>query len=260
MEVDGQVLVVTADHSASRSLSFDNVPGDVARRMRVIDFNAWRPRPEEMVAATAVIFVRRLSDYFDWIEYARAMRVPHYWFTDDNHFALWQENPSIEAIGEAFEVGTHRQILSSFSGVLASTVQLGHWFRDNRLHENVLTYPPAAPPASDFADLELIRPAIFTRGRQGAVRIGVFAGSHRLQALKDTIAPAIGLFSAERPVELFVVSEERVDIEMPEGVELHTLPVEQTYGLALGRMRAIGVSILIHPPSEPTANLQYKNF
>ncbi|CCG06610.1 glycosyltransferase family 2 protein [Pararhodospirillum photometricum] len=86
---DGQILVVTADHGPSRSLYFDYLPAKISQRVRVIDYASWKGRPEEMVGATAVIFTRGLKGYADWIEFGKRIKVPLYWFTDDNHFALW---------------------------------------------------------------------------------------------------------------------------------------------------------------------------
>ncbi|WP_157879026.1 hypothetical protein [Pararhodospirillum photometricum] len=255
---DGQILVVTADHGPSRSLYFDYLPAKISQRVRVIDYASWKGRPEEMVGATAVIFTRGLKGYADWIEFGKRIKVPLYWFTDDNHFALWAENPSLEEHGEEFIIEEHRKILKLFKGVLSSTETMRDWFKINKIHENVYYYPPVTPPLGLFSDKPMVYPLIFTTGAINSIKICVFGGDHRIDGFSKIVVPAINNIAESRRIECYIVSSKEIDFDFSANVEVHRFEKSMNYGLLLGRLRTINPDIIIHPPTKATGNLPFK--
>jgi glycosyltransferase involved in cell wall biosynthesis len=244
---DGHVLVIAASLDACTTLTFDQLPEPQRRRIRLIHDRAWQGSlPEEMVGASAVVFVRALFDFAPWIDHARSLGIPHYYSLDDNLMLLAAESRYWVQYGRYTDTEV-REALKSFSGVLLSTPELIEYFRERQLHERLHYYPPVAKWDS--------RRASPSRQSPG-VRIGFLGGPHRHEAFVREVLPAIRALGNRYELELIVMG---VPAALLEGLDVKTvsLDYEHTHDLALRRMNAEGIDILVHP-SSATANNRYK--
>jgi glycosyltransferase involved in cell wall biosynthesis len=247
---DGHILVVCASLDVSVTLYFDQLPQHYKQRVRIIHYSTWHSGlPEEMVGASAVVFVRALFNFAHWIEQARRLGIPHYYFLDDNLMLLAQE-PKYAADYGSYTDDNVREMLSSFSGVLLSTAPLVEYFEQKRLHGRLLLYPPVAS-----------RPEDHERGEPaprdpGVLRVGFFGGGHRAEAFLAEVLPALRALGRRRRVELVTIGLAQGSVLAPE-LRVVQLEYEHTYDLALRRMMAHGLDVLVHPNSA-TVNNRYK--
>ncbi len=249
LEDDGRILVVTPSHNASTTLYFDHLPQIFHQRIRVIHSAQWHP--EEMIGASAVIFIRDLPLFREWIKYARNLKIPHYYFLDDN-LMLLQKEPAYAAEYGFFTDNQVCTTLKSFSGVLLSTYGLIDYFKEHRLHENLFYYPPVAS-----------RPLLYEKygprpKKEKSIRIAYFGGKHRYQPFEEVVFPAIEEFAVRHKVELFIGGKgEDKFSPSTENLSIFFFPFEISYDLALGRFASAEIDILVHPNSR-TGNNPFK--
>lgn len=245
---DGRLLVVTPSHDATTTLCFDHLPQFFHQRVRIIQSIQWHP--EEMIGASAVVFIRDFPFFLEWIEYARKLRIPHYYFLDDNLIAL-REEPAFRTAYSFFTEKNVRTTLESFSGVLLSTHSLMNYFRKNDLHKNLFYYPP-------IADLPILHEKVGPGPKKDKVfRIAYLGGSHRHQPFAEMVFPAINEFAKDHPVELFIGGMSESSLEATDCLPIYYFPFEISYDLALGRFSLLEIDILVHPNSR-TGNNPYK--
>jgi glycosyltransferase involved in cell wall biosynthesis len=248
LEEDGRILVVTPSHDASTTLCFDHLPPPYYQRIRIIHFQLWLP--EEMIGASAVIFVRDLLSLREWIEYARKLKIPHYYFLDDN-LMLLSEEPAYSAEYRFFTNENVCETLKLFSGVLLSSQKLLEYFRENNLHDHLFYYPP-------IAECPILYEKVGPGPKADKVfRIAYLGGGHRHQSFKEMVFPAICRFARNHAVELFVGGMSNDSLKETEKLSIYYLPFEISYDLALGRFACLEIDLLVHPNSR-TGNNPYK--
>jgi hypothetical protein len=205
---------------------------------------------EEMIGATAIVFVRDVLAMQPWIDYAQRLQIPCYYFLDDNFLLLGGRASSCPEF-RGYTDDALRERLRGFAGVLLSSRALLDYFRQKQLHGNLFYYPPiAARPA--WRDLP---PA--PRKAPGTTRIAFFGGHHRLPAFQEQVFPAITRLAGERPVELFVAGMVAGDLAAVAGLKTTYFPFELSYDIALARLAACEIDLLVHPNSR-TPNNEYK--
>jgi glycosyltransferase involved in cell wall biosynthesis len=245
---EGRLLLVNAAQDASATLYFDHLPPELRRRTRVV-YPATHS-PEEMVGAGAVIFVRHLLEIDAWLDWAAWLRVPHYYFLDDNFMLLGRLGGDYSYL-RGYSNDAVRERLRGFAGVLLSSRPLLDYFRRHGLHANLLYFPPIArKPAWAAAPPAPPKPA-------GTTRIGFFGGSHRRAAFQREVFPAIAEIARERPVELFAAGMEEGALPAAAGLATVYLPHQPSYDIALARLAACQIDLLVHPNSD-TPNNEYK--
>ena len=247
----GRVLVVTGSHDASTTLYFDHLPDEVRARVRLVYPGAFHP--QEMIGASAVVFVRHLTNIaglLPWIELAARLGVPHYYFLDDNFIVLSKEPEHRDELGE-YTPDWVRDRLRSFAGVLLSTESLREYFRRERLHETLFLYPPIAQrPRIEDADA-------FARKVPGALRVAFFGGAHRVGPFVDVVVPALARAAREFPLEVVAGGSGEGLGALSQAARVLTVPFETSYDVALSRFANAEIDVLCHPNSE-TANNPFK--
>ena len=245
---DGRLLVATRYPSASVALYFDHLPDPLRRRVRIA--YPGMHAEEEMIGATAIVFVRDLLAMQPWIDHAQRLQIPCYYFLDDNFLLLGGRASSCPEF-RGYTDDALRERLRGFAGVLLSSRGLLDYFRQKQLHGNLLYYPPiAARPA--WRDSP---PA--PRKPRGTTRIAFFGGHHRVPAFQEQVLPAITRLAGERPVELFAAGMVEEDLAAAAGLKTTCFPFELSYDIALARLAACEIDLLVHPNSR-TANNEYK--
>jgi glycosyltransferase involved in cell wall biosynthesis len=249
-EVGGRLLVVSPYHEASTTLCFDRLPNAYRQRTRVA--YPEEHDPEEMLGASAVVFVRTIFEFLDWVEWARRLAIPRYYFLDDNLMTLGRQDQYRDSWG-TFTEDRLRDLLRTFSGVLLSSRSLVEYFRDRELHPNLFYFPPISiariPGASET-------PA-------SAFRIGFLGGEHRWPQLLTIVLPAIRALAEEGPVELVVVARDAQwaslagSLGAGPNLDVRRLPHDLSLELVLRRLAEQNLDVLVHPNS-PNANNPYK--
>ncbi|MFJ4195319.1 glycosyltransferase family 2 protein [Pseudomonas sp. NPDC089534] len=244
-----RILVVTAQHDASTILTFDYLPEEWKSRIRVI--RPWNWPIDEIAHASCVIFVRQIEPFSEWINAAKSLNIPCYYFIDDN-LTLLQEQREIVGF-EDVSKQTLRRKLKDFAGVLTSTQALQDYFNEHLLHSNVGLFPPS------FREMKIVANEVSVACEQLVI---AFAGGwHRLSALQDVVLPALHKYAeAHRKVKLVIggVGNSFLDkLKQHDRVELVTVPYELNWETALLQISNHSPDILIHAPSD-SSNNQYK--
>ena len=239
-----RLLVSTAFYDASTSLCFDNPPS--IAHVQIIESND--SRKTEVVQATALIIVREIFDRNNqiWIDIAKKTNVPIYWFIDDNFMVLSAESKEYSM----YRPENVKQFMHLFAGILASTEAIQQYFCDQKLHDNVLVYPPITTLSLKH------RESAVPRKQNNSFRVLFFGGPHRLQSLKKFILPALEKLSSEIDVEL-VIGSKQPGIVTSNVVTIHHVSFESDYRLALSRFVNADIDVLVHP-STRTDNASYK--
>jgi hypothetical protein len=250
-----KAFVLTASHTASTSLCFDWLPREIRGQVRII-LSQGGGALSELAHASCLIVVRLLSVHKKWIEAAHALKIPVYYFLDDNLSELTLSEGL--KVGENFSVQALRGKLSEFAGVLVSTAELAEFFRQNLIHKNIQVFPvsyaetPHRLPARQNSDFDVV--------------IASLSGQHRQHGLIDSVFPALKLLARSGTKIHFVMgggssddsqSALLEDIGSNENLKITQLPFAVDITQAQIQIAEYRPDILIHGPSR-TANNKYK--
>lgn len=251
---EGLILIVVLSHTASVTLNFEGLPPQIQQRVRIVNGNLMQAQiQEELVGASAVIFVRALFEFSFWIEHARRLKVPHYFYLDDNLCEL-AKLPDHKAQYASYTIENMREMLKSFEGAFFSTPTLAAYFQKLKLHHSLLVLPPSLIPIALYDDV------LFDTALLGELTIVFCGGNHRIGLLETIVFPAIVALSAEHPVRLITVGlDARVAEKLRENAKLRlfTFEASDDYRLVIGRLKQTTVDIIVHP-AELHPNNQYK--
>jgi glycosyltransferase involved in cell wall biosynthesis len=260
---EGTILVVAASHEVSTSLCFDHLPNEIANKVRVISLKG--PfGPAELARASCLVLVRFVELYSEWIKLAEMMKIPVYYFLDDNFPELAKEN---FALDEDFSRETLRERLREFDGVLLSSRNLVDYFETHLIHPNLLYFPPCysgdpieMPPQAIALDYGSRR--VLDNGKFDFT-IAFAGGIHRQAGLKDSVIPALRRLAKDGPTFHLVVAGCSDDAEaqlhkyVSEGLKITCLPIEVDWKRTLLQLAQFKPDVLIHGPSS-TVNNDYK--
>jgi glycosyltransferase involved in cell wall biosynthesis len=250
-----KAFVLTASHTASTSLCFDWLPRETRGQVRVI-LSQGGFALSELAHASCLIVVRLLAIHKKWIEAAHALKIPVYYFLDDNLSELTLSEGL--KVGENFSVQALRSKLSEFTGVLVSTFELAEYFRNNLIHQNIQIFPvsyaetPLRLPAKDNSDFDVV--------------IASLSGQHRQRGLIDSVLPALKLLARAGTKIHFVMGGCSSDgsraalleeISSDKNLKITQLPFSVDITQAQMQIAEYRPDVLIHGPSK-TANNKYK--
>lgn len=242
-----KILVLSCHYDASTTVTFDYLPEHWKSRIRIV--RPWNWPIAEIAHASCLIVVRQLEPFSEWVEAAKKMQIPCYYFIDDN-LTLLQEDK--EVIGfEDVSKPTLRRKLSGYSGVLTSTRTLQDYFEEHLLHSNVMLFPPA------FCDLKIV--ASERAVELDSLVIAFAGGGHRLSALKDVVMPALLKYvESGRRIKLVVGGASPALVEefkQHDRLELVAIPHELNWESALLQIAKHSPDILVHAPSSSSNNI-----
>jgi hypothetical protein len=249
---DGYILLLLAHYDASTTLCFEMLPPTIAKRIRLMGANSGFGY-EEMARATCVVFVRSIAALRPWIDAARSMGVPAYYYLDDN-LPLLQSKKEFEDRNEDFGLTQFSENMRLFDGVLLTSRNLVSYFQDRFFHDNLIYFPIAfhdqAPLSTDYREEK----------RPGETVMACMGGSHRSKGLREALFPAIRkIAEGGRLVHLVVVKGglDRVPRDLPDTLRITEVPFDVGYLFAFRRFARFAPDIVVHPPSD-TVNSSYK--
>ncbi|WP_426397417.1 glycosyltransferase [Ralstonia sp. R-29] len=252
---DGYILVITMHYNASTYLYFDMLPPDVAKRVRIVAANGGYG-VEELARASCVIFVRGIKSFQTWIDAARAMKVPTYYFLDDN-FPLLVKAGEFESSDEDFRLPQFRKDLKRFDGILLSSKPLLEYFEKEMLHDHLYYFPVS------YYDQRSLFIDYHEEKRPSELVIACATGSHRAKGLWEVVFPAVQKLAKDgQNVHLVAPkpNEEEYNAlleDLPRNFRVTLLPFEADYLFAMRRFARYSPDLLLHAPSE-TINNAYK--
>lgn len=202
-----------------------------------------------MLKADLIIFDREIMRYANIIDLLHLLKIPMYYFIDDNFFVMGNEGPpgfsppTIEA---------SRSVLQRMDGVLTSTGALQQFFLQHKLHTNVFIYPPS------FNQQLLDSRPVKALNTARPLQVAVVGGEFRAKSLRESVLPALKKLHRSRPLILYLRKNILSDQEIQK-LPFHVVPLQiqnhyHQFILALGKY---GIDLLIHPAGE-TKNLPYK--
>jgi len=246
-ERNTKILVLTGVNDASVTLYFEFMP-QADKNIRIV--SPYYFDYQEMINASAVVISRHLfsTEIFRWVEVARQLGIPHYYYLDDNFVVLKNEL----AAYKEYTIENFKKELGSFHGILVSTQALANFFAENNLHPKVHIFPPVAPPEK-WLDRSLI-----PQKTKGTTRIGFMGGLHRQEEFMKYVLPAVARLAKEQTVELVIGGDLRISLHEYPQLKIYQFPFNLSYRLALGRMQSADIDILVHAGSM-THNNPYKS-
>ncbi|MBN3791220.1 glycosyltransferase [Burkholderia sp. Ac-20353] len=252
---DGYILVVNLHYDASTYLYFNALPPEVAKRVRIISPSTGYG-VEELARASCVIFVRHIAYFGAWIDAARAMKVPSYYFLDDN-LPLLAEAGELSHGNEDYRLDQYRKDLSLFDGILLSSTKLVEYFEEQLLHDRLYRFPVS------FYDQRALPVDYSNEKADGELVIACATGSHRAKGLWEVVFPALRKLANEGRSIHLVAPEPGEDEyrklldDLPASLRVTLLPFETDYHYAMRRFARYSPDLLLHAPSS-TINNAYK--
>lgn len=238
LEENGHILIVTISYNYSTTSYFDHLPEFYQQRVRIISPENWSP--EEMIGASAVIFIRMLPFFKEWIEYARKLKIPHYYFLDDNLILKRNELQYEKKLDFFTETNVHNTLVS-FSGVLLSTQALMEYFKEKGLHENIYYFPPVFNYTALCENFGLLTK------KEKVFRIAFCGRENHSKVFKEIVFPAICEFAKNKIVELFLSGMEENSLQPANNLSIYYFPFEVSHDLMLGRLSSLKIDIIVHP-------------
>jgi hypothetical protein len=244
------ILIVTkCRDDAFTALFFEGLPADLRRHLRILEFGR-AALTGALAGAAAVIVMRHgLLSFGSLSACAGLLRVPRYYFLDDNLLLLHEEPEVYGPHWSQYTDDNVRRALSGYEGVLLASRPLMAYFSERRLHSRLMEFPPIAGP--------ILRPRE-PAGVAEPFRIAFFGGEHRRDLFVQVVYPAVRQLAGERAVELVVTGIPPDALAPAPGVGVAHVPYEVSYGKALAHLAARRIDVLAHP-TPPSRNNPYKN-
>ena len=242
------VLVVSPQPlDATTTLFFGHLQLRMPEAIRVVRYGT-----DEMAVslgdAAAVVLVRGLFEFSDVARCARALRIPLYYFLDDNFIVLREQGGVAAKFVRRYFLGDVRAALRDFAGVLLATPALVSYFSEQDLHPRLFLFPPVI-------DAKIL---VMPRVARPGVTVAFFGGRHLHRQLLDTIVPAVRRLALQRPVRLLAVGVPE-PIPASEGLVVIQPPYDESYTRGLRALTTEGVNVFVHPVAAGMANNVYKN-
>lgn len=209
-------------------------------RRRLISGAAARSLASVLADASALVVVRGLFEFDSLAICARWLDVPRYYFVDDNFIVLRDDAGVADARWFTdYSIDRVRKALASFAGVLLATPSLVGYFREHRLHEQLILYRPVAG--------EVLARA--RKVREAACTVGFFGGLHRREPFMQFVYPALRRLAETHAIRLVVAGIDRRDLTPDERLPIEVLDYNPSYSEGLRAMAAYGIDVLAHPGS-----------
>jgi len=255
-ETDGYLLIVNVAYDASTTLYFDLLPPPFNHRVRVVTVGQNLPL-EALARATAIIVSRAVRPYEAYLDIARQLGIPTYYFLDDN-LPMLVETGELKMSGEDFHLEPLRESLKVFDGVLLSSEPLVEYFRQHNMHSRLFHYPVvcAAP--------EVMRSKITAKRTPkfpGEIVFAFMGGLHRSKAVWDVILPALAQIAESGQHVHFIapgmLSDSKMLSDLPASMRVTLLPWDLGYAFAVRRFAQMSPDYVLLAPSK-TRNNEYK--
>ena len=248
IEAQPYVLAVSLEPlDASTTLFLGHLAERMSDALQVVRY-ADPELGEKVANASAIILVRGLFELDGVFLAVRALRIPLYYFVDDNFILLREQAGPWSPFVRRYSAANVRRRLRAFHGVLLSSDELIDYYRAEHLHHELTLFPPIE------WQQHLSRPSASPH----AVSIAFFGGLHLHEMFWTCILPAVRRLAIDRPVTLIAAGVNGAIAPSP-GLSVVEQPYDTSYARGLRRLAATGVDVLVHPTAPGLDNGRYKN-
>ena len=194
------------------------------------------PLHSVVALADAAVIVRQ-PDMQPINSICRKLRIPSYYFVDDNFREIVVDQGDDLASKEA-AAKTNRKYLSQYSGILVTTYALRDYFMEKKLHDHVLLLPAVwRKPCRENEENETLT-------------VAFMGGAFREGTLKNCVLPALRHIAKERPLRLICPCTKKTEKQVRElgNSNLEIIPFYRTnnYEFLMNTYAALNPDILIH--------------
>lgn len=174
----------------------------------------------------------------EYLETCQKLRIPCYFYIDDNYLELvkdFKNDPNLKQISSALTNSS----LKKYQGVFVSTKQLLNYFRDNKLHKNLILLEPI------IEQKNINRPMLHDQKKIIIAFMGVF----RTEIFNEIVLPALKMLSQEIKIQLYCPQNNEVrDISKfsNSNLSIEAIPYTNSLDLALFRFGDKHPDILVH--------------
>lgn len=202
---------------------------------------------QKVAAASAIILVRGLFEFGAAVWAARAFGIPLYYFVDDNFILLREQRGPWSPFVRRYSAANVRRQLRGFHGVLLSSESLIDYFRSEKLHHELLLFPP----------VEWRQPLPKPPARPASV-VAFFGGRHLHDVLLGAILPAVRRLATVHPLTLIAAGVAEPIAASP-GLTVVEQLYNPSYEEGLRQLAKAGVDVLVHPSAPGLLNDRFKN-
>ena len=243
-EKHGRFFVVDSELSASTSLPFRSLAAEFVRLC------SHHLDPSDLALAEAIVVSRTI--FHPWakpyLHAARTMRLPMYYYFDDNFDTLREEYPGLKD----YTVKNLTKELQDFEGVMVPNQALADWCHKTKIHKNILLTPPVATKRT-WCDTPY-----FSEKPSRTFRFCFMGGGHRSQSFENFVVPAINRLAKSIPIEMVIVGNHDQCSKKLKVSKVYNVPFDISYELTIGRLVNAQVDSLIHSGSSCTLNNNFK--
>lgn len=251
MQIDGtkknisenNIILLTDNYiTASELLCFDDLHETIRSKIFFINPNFWRSELFLLANCSSLIVSRRVDNELAaiWVDGARDLSIPIYYYSDDNLVELGNYN-----------LLQMKNYMKDYAGILATSQKLMDDYVEKKLHNNIQYFPISM--SSRLYEREEFN-------SDHPIRIAFMGGGFREKALLECVIPAIIHISQNTPMEVFLPDsvEPRISkINFSSNVKLVYYKRDISYYPVINFLKRNNIDILVHP-SVPSQNNQYK--
>jgi len=226
-------ILVLIDAPSASLVSFDRV---ASQTLTVRFASLFHLYEADLAFADAVIIPRDNVNGQRHLELIKKLNIPVYYYTDDNFHALAVQDPYNVSVRELAEV-SNRDKLEHYSGVIVSSEQMLHDFRERKLHDHLILLEPVI-------DAKLIsdRP----QQEKPFFSVAFLGGSFRLDVLQHCVLSALKRLSEEVPIRFYCPDD--LDLSAYESNRFTAISVPRTLCLdrILTKFRDFEPDVQVH--------------
>ena len=227
-----RILVLINEPSAS-VVSFDRMRSQNITVRFVSLFYLYKA---DLALADAVIISRDNANGQRHLDLIKSLRIPVYYYTDDNFHALAEQHPH-DALIREFAKACSREQLSRYDGVILSSEQLLRDFRARNLHDHLILLEPAIDKALVAGRKETEQPYF---------SVAFLGGSFRTDVLQNCVLPALKCLSEEIPVRLLCPNDFDLSEYVSDRFSADTVPRTKCLDLVLKKFRDFAPDVQVH--------------
>ena len=177
------------------------------------------------------------------------MRVPIYFYTDDNFMVLKDYHPDFGA----YNLQAVRSVLTKFKGVLLTSRPLADYYEMLQLHPSTIMVQPIL----DELKLAKLNRLAMRPASTSVLRIAFIGGDFRRVHLRERVIPALSRINKDTSLELFTRLSPNKHEELKQaGISVTEIELN-SFDKFLVRWRRLQPDVLVHPEAD-YANAAYK--
>lgn len=190
----------------------------------------------EILNADMIIFGRNIDAYNEYINFAKCLNIPCYYYIDDNYLEIVKEDD--DTYVENLAKQTTKENLKKFDGIFCSSKVLLEYFEENTLHDKLFLFEPII----DADNIHIHN----SMNKNEEINISFFGGDFKNKIFNEIIVPVLNKLSNE--IKINLILPETITISNIDRKNINIIKIEKTLDLdlAIKRFSEKEVDIQIH--------------